>query len=227
MKGTFAIGRGFVAGLMLGLLSSLGEVTGVYTSHTTQSYVNVTVTPGDSISSVEGETRNMAATVCWDDSASSITPQYFSVMATSSDTATVMITSAKTAFPSNNSNLVGYANACAVNSTIGLAYHVNFTVRAIRLGVTMIYIRFVPEWEDRPDSNLSDIDVVYRLKTTVLRPFTIADTLFNVILIILLALNNIVFGCSFDFDSAKESFRRPLAPSIGFVSQAIVLPLVS
>lgn len=48
--------------------------------------------------------------------------------------------------------------------------------------------------------------------------------LFSIILLVIFA--NIGMGCKIDLDVVKEVLRRPIAPSIGFCCQFIVMPLV-
>ena len=43
----------------------------------------------------------------------------------------------------------------------------------------------------------------------------------------LLLIANVGMGCKIDLDVVKEVLRRPIAPTIGFCCQFIVMPLVS
>ncbi len=64
-------------------------------------------------------------------------------------------------------------------------------------------------------------------KITVIFPLRTVDFIFTYILQILIAINNVAFGCKFDFSAAKEVFKKPIAPAIGMFCQSVVLPLVS
>ena len=77
--------------------------------------------------------------------------------------------------------------------------------------------------------NLADhwqkLDVRY--KVTVIREDRALDSIFLTTIIVLLLIANVGMGCKIDLDVVKEVLRRPVAPTIGFCCQFIVMPLVS
>ena len=77
--------------------------------------------------------------------------------------------------------------------------------------------------------NLADdwqkLDVIY--KVAVIREDRALDTIFLITIIVLLLIANVGMGCKIDLDVVKEVLRRPIAPTIGFCCQFIVMPLVS
>ena len=77
--------------------------------------------------------------------------------------------------------------------------------------------------------NLADdwqkLDVIH--KVTVIREDRALDRIFLITIIVLLLIANVGMGCKIDLDVVKEVLRRPIAPTIGFCCQFIVMPLVS
>ena len=77
--------------------------------------------------------------------------------------------------------------------------------------------------------NLADdwqkLDVRY--KVTVIREDRALDSIFLTTIIVLLLIANVGMGCKIDLAVVKEVLRRPIAPTIGFCCQFIVMPLVS
>lgn len=52
------------------------------------------------------------------------------------------------------------------------------------------------------------------------------DTVFNVIIVLLVAIVNLGMGCKTDMAVIKSTFKQPVGPVIGFCSQFILMPLV-
>ena len=69
------------------------------------------------------------------------------------------------------------------------------------------------------------LDVIY--KVAVIREDRALDRIFLITIIVLLLIANVGMGCKIDLDVVKEVLRRPIAPTIGFCCQFIVMPLVS
>jgi sodium/bile acid cotransporter 3/5 len=61
----------------------------------------------------------------------------------------------------------------------------------------------------------------------VVRSQRVIDSVFTYSVAVLVSVIYINFGCALDWSAFKKTVRRPLAPSIGFVSQFLVMPLVS
>ncbi|ESO95070.1 hypothetical protein LOTGIDRAFT_94557, partial [Lottia gigantea] len=55
----------------------------------------------------------------------------------------------------------------------------------------------------------------------------IVDTIFNVVVILLVVIANVAMGCKVELHVVKETLRRPLAPAIGMFSQFLVMPAIS
>jgi hypothetical protein len=67
----------------------------------------------------------------------------------------------------------------------------------------------------------------FRYKVVVVRKERIVDYMFLVGVTILVFCANMGMGCKVDLDVVKEIFKKPIAPSIGFCCQYLIMPLVS
>ena len=78
------------------------------------------------------------------------------------------------------------------------------------------------------NQNLADdwqkLDIRY--KVAVIREDRALDRIFLVTIIVLLLIAKVGMGCKIDLNVVKEVLRRPIAPTIGFCCQFIVMPLV-
>ncbi len=97
----------------------------------------------------------------------------------------------------------------------------NVTLFGDYLGRTLLHVSIV---------DINSSAVVFRreedYKVVVIFPLRLIDFIFNWILTIMIAINNVAFGCKFEFGVAKEVFKKPIAPAIGMFCQSIMLPLV-
>ena len=98
----------------------------------------------------------------------------------------------------------------------------NFTVRGEWIGRAALSFNFENTDTGRNDQINSDAYDV-----TVVRPDRIEDDIFEYSLGLIIMVNNVGFGCKFDWKIAKYVFSRPLAVIIGVCGQYVVLPLVS
>ncbi len=73
-------------------------------------------------------------------------------------------------------------------------------------------------------SEWTELDVQY--KVAVIREDRALDTIFIAVIVVLLLFANVGMGCKIDLKVVKEVLRRPIAPTIGFCCQFIVMPLV-
>ena len=103
----------------------------------------------------------------------------------------------------------GISSACYVR---------NVTFRALRLGRCDVTVNVMA-------SGKSLKEVIY--ETTVIRNLRVVDQVFNIMLVVMIALNNVGFGCKFELNVAKEIGKRPVALIIGFVCQYGFMPVVS
>ena len=98
----------------------------------------------------------------------------------------------------------------------------NFTILGEWIGRTTLSFNFINEETNEIDqSNPDEYDVA------VVRPDRIEDDIFEYSLGLIIVINNVGFGCKFDWKIAKFVFSRPLAVIIGVCGQYVVLPLVS
>ena len=98
----------------------------------------------------------------------------------------------------------------------------NFTILGEWIGRTTLSFNFINEDTNEIDqSNPDEYDVA------VVRPDRIEDDIFEYSLGLIIVINNVGFGCKFDWKIAKFVFSRPLAIIIGVCGQYVVLPLVS
>ena len=98
----------------------------------------------------------------------------------------------------------------------------NFTILGEWIGRTTLSFNFINESNDNIEqSNPDAYDVA------VVRPDRIEDDIFEYSLGLIIVINNVGFGCKFDWKIAKFVFSRPLAVIIGVCGQYVVLPLVS
>jgi sodium/bile acid cotransporter 3/5 len=61
----------------------------------------------------------------------------------------------------------------------------------------------------------------------VARSERVIDQVFTYSVAVLVSIIYINFGCALDWSVFKKTVRRPLGPVIGFVSQFLIMPLVS
>ena len=66
-----------------------------------------------------------------------------------------------------------------------------------------------------------------RYPVVVVRNTGIQDQIYHIVIQILLGLLNFAFGCELNMAVIWSFMKRPLAPSIGFCSQFLLMPLVS
>ena len=98
----------------------------------------------------------------------------------------------------------------------------SFTILGEWIGRTTLSFNFINEATDEIDqSDPNQYDVA------VVRPDRIEDDIFEYSLGLIIVINNVGFGCKFDWKIAKFVFSRPLAVIIGVCGQYVVLPLVS
>lgn len=65
------------------------------------------------------------------------------------------------------------------------------------------------------------------LEVVVTRPERLLDTLFAVVVVLLLAILFINFGAAIDLKIMKQIFRRPIGPAIGTFCQLVLVPLIA
>ena len=98
----------------------------------------------------------------------------------------------------------------------------NFTIEGQWLGrSTLSFVFTNGDTSENDQTNPTAYDVA------VVRPDRIEDDIFEYALGLIIIINNVGFGCKFDWKIAKSVFSRPLAVIIGVCGQYIVLPLVS
>ena len=72
-----------------------------------------------------------------------------------------------------------------------------------------------------------DLPASANLDLSITRKKTIASKLFGYSVALLISIAYINMGCAIDLDVIRESIRRPVGPTIGFVCQFVVMPLIS
>lgn len=98
----------------------------------------------------------------------------------------------------------------------------NFTLRGKRLGRTTLSFQFTNEDTDHVDQEYPG-----QYEVSVVRTDRIEDDIFNYALGLIIVINNVGFGCRFEWKVARHVFSRPLAAIIGVTGQYVILPLVS
>ncbi|KAJ6634981.1 Solute carrier family 10 member 6 [Pseudolycoriella hygida] len=100
------------------------------------------------------------------------------------------------------------------------SWEAHFRVRGVFLGTTRFFVVRIVDGVDIEQSD-EFIDVI------VLRPERVLDTLFAVVVVLLLAILFINFGAAIDLEIMKNIFKRPIGPAIGTVCQLVFVPLIS
>lgn len=95
----------------------------------------------------------------------------------------------------------------------------SFLVRALFLGKTTIHVVKEVNGTTRSVSKPLEVSVVRRV-SAISKAFIISVAT-------LVSLNYINMGCALDLAVVKSVLKKPIAPSIGFLSQYAVMPLVS
>ncbi|XP_037037230.1 ileal sodium/bile acid cotransporter-like [Bradysia coprophila] len=98
-------------------------------------------------------------------------------------------------------------------------WETHFRVKGVFLGTVHVFV------ERRDGIELERSNEV--LDVIVSRPERLLDTLFAVIVVLLLAILFINFGAAIDLKSMKDIFRRPIGPAIGTVCQLALVPLIA
>ena len=65
------------------------------------------------------------------------------------------------------------------------------------------------------------------VQISVIRKERIVDHLFVAVVTLLMMLAYVGMGCAVDLGTVKEVLKKPVAPIIGFMSQYVIMPLVS
>ena len=71
------------------------------------------------------------------------------------------------------------------------------------------------------------LELPLRYPVVVLRNVGVQHRIFHIVVQILLGILNFGFGCELDMSIVISYIRKPLAPSIGFCSQFLIMPVVS
>ncbi|KAG8200658.1 hypothetical protein JTE90_022279 [Oedothorax gibbosus] len=95
----------------------------------------------------------------------------------------------------------------------------SFLVRALFLGKTSIHVV--------REVNGTTKDVLKSLDVSVVRRVSAISKAFVASVATLVSLNYINMGCALDLAVVKSVLKKPIAPSIGFVSQYAIMPLVA
>lgn len=95
----------------------------------------------------------------------------------------------------------------------------SFLVRALFLGKTSIHVV--------KEVNGTTKDWSKSLEVSVVRRVSAISRAFVASVATLVSLNYINMGCALDLTVVKSVLKKPIAPSIGFVSQYAIMPLVS
>ena len=75
--------------------------------------------------------------------------------------------------------------------------------------------------------NVSDSVIAERRFTVgVLRPMTLVDIVFRIVIGVAVSLVLLGFGCGLNLEVVKECLKKPIAPGIGLGCQYILMPLV-
>lgn len=100
-------------------------------------------------------------------------------------------------------------------------YNGSFTVQGNLLGRTLLKFTL----KDSTGRNQTVIKSDYQVD--VLRIPKALDTVFTVVVAILVGLNTIGFGCKLDLKVIKEILKKPSAPVVGFVCQYVGMPMIA
>lgn len=61
---------------------------------------------------------------------------------------------------------------------------------------------------------------------SIIRAESKLNQIFPLLIVVVICLMNLTFGCEFDLNKAKEIFKKPVAPLIGFLCQYTIMPSV-
>ena len=99
----------------------------------------------------------------------------------------------------------------------------NLTIHGVFLGYSQLSLHLQYLNENKSILNLtSDIQVDFAVK----RKATVLDTIFTVIIIILVCIGTFLIGCRLSMQNLWSHLRRPIPILIGLFSQFLCLPLV-
>ena len=79
------------------------------------------------------------------------------------------------------------------------------------------------------DSHYTSADeiVLRNYPVSVVNGNKILQTIFVVVLTVLIVVANALMGCELNLDIVRDTLRRPIAPAIGLACQFVLMPLVS
>ena len=117
------------------------------------------------------------------------------------------------------------------NDTFLLTDNVTVTVLGRLLGRTNMTIFVntsdISQYVQGDNSNATSwYELPQKFRIVVSRKERSVDTIFTVVVIILVVVLNAAMGCKVDLTVVKETLKKPIAPVVGFLSQFILMPVV-
>ncbi|XP_058977929.1 ileal sodium/bile acid cotransporter [Musca domestica] len=97
----------------------------------------------------------------------------------------------------------------------------NITIRTIFLGFTNIHVHMINEKENTTEISSESFPLI------IIRKQRVIDHVFTGSVALLVSLLYINFGAALDMSVLKGLIVKPVGPSIGFVSQFVLMPLIS
>jgi len=136
----------------------------------------------------------------------------------------------------NQSDIQINTSQLLISNQSYFTYSSNFTLIGLKLGHTSLVINHVPTNLSNKlnvsKSNVSssfktEVDVNNRLDIIVTLEKSILAKIFTISVIILVSLNYINLGCAMDLEIVRNVLKKPTAPTLGFFTQYIFMPVVS
>ena len=107
---------------------------------------------------------------------------------------------------------------------------VRMSINGILLGIESMHVQLK---NGGPTSSLNVTESVNdsviserRFTVGVLRPVTLVDIVFRIVIGVAVSLVLLGFGCGLNLEVVKECLKKPIAPGIGLGCQYILMPLV-
>ncbi|CAH1780565.1 unnamed protein product [Owenia fusiformis] len=131
--------------------------------------------------------------------------------------------------------VMGNTSFLLENMPFGSNMSVSFTLRGLFLGRTRLSLNLQPVGLATSSStdgySIDNAPQQRQLAATyhvsVIRQIRALDTIFTIVIILLVCIAQIAMGCKVDLDDFKVIMKRPIAPIIGFCSQYGFMPVLA
>lgn len=109
---------------------------------------------------------------------------------------------------------------------IGVTLHCLFCRRIAVRGKFLGRDNLIITASDVKDDSTKEVELVEFYPVSIIRKASVLDTVFVVVIAVLVSINTVNMGCHLDLQVVKDNLKRPCAIGIGFTSQYVFMPLV-